>query len=122
MNGEFLEALLKIRNRDATIYQPESVLFPDKDIQNGSAELSRVKKQKPVFLRQVIAEQVRPSELLPLFSKLVVETATYACLSMSRSATERHVPTVFGKTGAGRGGQRCGRGRGGAGHLPRRTG
>lgn len=57
MNGEFLEALLKIRNRDATIYETDAVLFPEKDGTNAE-ELSRVKKQKPVYLRQVIAEQV----------------------------------------------------------------
>lgn len=68
MNGEFLEALLKIRNRDATIYQTDAVLFPEKD-ETNSEELSRVKKQKPVYLRQVIAEQVHAAPtciLLPV--------------------------------------------------------
>lgn len=59
INGEFLETLLKIRSRDATIYEKDAVFFgggggPD----SGGEELPKVKKQKPIYLRQVIAEQV----------------------------------------------------------------
>ena len=55
INGHFLETLLKIRNRDATIYEKDAVLFSE----GLEDEVEpRVKRQKPVYLRQVIAEQV----------------------------------------------------------------